>query len=70
MLFVQCSLLAANGAVQDSRKRNQDKSVLKRRARSGPEGGPGPEGKGGGRDVANGELLMKSLGLEGFSFLL
>lgn len=51
-------LLAANGAVQNSGKRNQDEGVLKRRAGSGPEGGPGPEREGGGRHVADGELLL------------
>ena len=55
-------LLAANGAVQNSGKRNEDESVLKRRVGSGPEGGPGPEREGGGRHVANGELLLLSYG--------
>lgn len=49
-------LLVANGAVQNSGERNKDESVFKRRVGSGPEGGPGPEGEGGGRHVANGEL--------------
>lgn len=46
---------AANGAVQGGGERNQDQGVLQRGARPGPEGGPGPEGEGGGRDVADGE---------------
>lgn len=49
-------LLAANGAVQNSGKRNQDESVLERRVGSGPKGGPSPKREGGGRHVANGEL--------------
>lgn len=51
-------LSSANGAVQDSGKRNQDESILKRGARPGPEGGPSSEGEGGGWDVANGELYQ------------
>lgn len=47
---------AANGAIQNRRKRNKDESVLKRGLGSGSEGGPRPEGEGGGGHVADGEF--------------
>lgn len=47
--------VAANGALQNSGTRNQDESVLQRRAGPGPEGGPSPEGEGGGWNVAHGK---------------
>lgn len=56
-------LSTANGAVQNSRKRNEDKSVLKRRVRSGSKGGPGAKREGGSRHVANGELHFTVVGL-------
>ena len=55
-------LSAANGAVQNSWTRNKDKSVLKRRVRSGSKGGPGAKREGGSWHVANGELHFTVVG--------
>lgn len=58
-LVVFCDLVAANGAVQDCGKGNQDEGIFKRRPWSGPESGPSPEGEGGSRHVANGDFQNK-----------
>lgn len=56
-----CVFVAANGAVQNSGKRNQDESILERRVGPGPKGGPSPKREGGGRHVANGEMSGRVL---------